>query len=338
MSPIDPGRAAELLARARSVRVLVVGDLMLDRYVVGSVERISPEAPVPVVRVLAERAAPGGAGNVAANATALGARCAVVGHVGTDPEGGQLLQQLEEAGVGIQGVVRDASRPTTVKTRVLAKNQQVVRFDREMDTDVHAPLADELAGRVERLASECDVLVVQDYDKGVLAAPVVDAVTGAASVLGIPWIVDPKRRRFFAYAGATVFKPNARELDDALGEPNRPDDAAWLAAVRARLACRHLLVTLGDEGMALATESGVYLRLAAVAQGVYDVSGAGDTVTATVAVALGAGAGIEEAAALANRAAAIEVAKPGVATVTPEELLEHLVEHPTGAWPAPLRT
>jgi D-beta-D-heptose 7-phosphate kinase/D-beta-D-heptose 1-phosphate adenosyltransferase len=326
--PIDPGRTAELIGRAREVRVLVVGDLMLDRYVTGSVERISPEAPVPVVRVLGERAAPGGAGNVAANATALGARCAVVGHVGRDPEGEQLLLKLAAAGVRAEGVVRSAARPTSVKTRVLAKHQQIVRFDREVDTDADGELAAELAGRVKELAAECDVLVVQDYDKGVLAAPIVEAVRREAAVRGIPWVVDPKRRRFFAYAGATVFKPNAKELGDALGEPIAPDDTAWMAAIRRRLACRHLLVTLGDRGMSLMTESDELVRLRAVAHGVYDVSGAGDTVTATVAVALAAGAGIEEAAQLANRAAAIEVAKPGVETVSAAELLSHIRAHP----------
>ena len=328
MSPVDPARVDALLERAAGVRVLVVGDLMLDRYVVGAVERISPEAPVPVVRVQGERVALGGAGNVAANATALGASCSVVGLVGSDVEGDLLLRGLAEVGVRSDGVVESPERPTTVKTRVLAKHQQIVRFDREVDEEVGVLLARQIADRTAELAPECDVLVVQDYDKGVLAAPVIDAILGAVAARALPWVVDPKRRSFFAYPGATVFKPNAKELEDALGGPIRLDDPAWMERVRGRLRCRHLLVTLGDEGMALQTDEGARLRLPTVAQGVYDVSGAGDTVTAAVAVALAAGASIGEAAALANHAAAVEVSKPGVQTVSAVELRTHVRDHP----------
>jgi D-beta-D-heptose 7-phosphate kinase/D-beta-D-heptose 1-phosphate adenosyltransferase len=328
LSPVDPGRVDALLERAAGVRVLVVGDLMLDRYVVGAVERISPEAPVPVVRVQGERIALGGAGNVAANATALGASCSVVGLVGSDVEGDLLLRGLAQVGVRSDGVVESPERPTTVKTRVLAKHQQIVRFDREVDEQVGALLARQIADRTAELASECDVLVVQDYDKGVLAAPVIDAILGAVAARALPWVVDPKRRSFFAYPGATVFKPNAKELEDALGGPIQPDDPAWMERVRGRLRCRHLLVTLGDRGMAIQTDEGAQLRLPTVAQGVYDVSGAGDTVTAAVAVALAAGASIGEAAALANHAAAVEVSKPGVQTVSAVELRTHVRDHP----------
>jgi D-beta-D-heptose 7-phosphate kinase/D-beta-D-heptose 1-phosphate adenosyltransferase len=328
LSPVDPGRVDALLERAAGVRVLVVGDLMLDRYVVGAVERISPEAPVPVVRVQGERIALGGAGNVAANATALGASCSVVGLVGSDVEGDLLLRGLAQVGVRSDGVVESPERPTTVKTRVLAKHQQIVRFDREVDEQVGALLARQIADRTAELASECDVLVVQDYDKGVLAAPVIDAILGAVAARALPWVVDPKRRSFFAYPGATVFKPNAKELEDALGGPIQPDDPAWMERVRGRLRCRHLLVTLGDQGMAIQTDEGAQLRLPTVAQGVYDVSGAGDTVTAAVAVALAAGASIGEAAALANHAAAVEVSKPGVQTVSAVELRTHVRDHP----------
>jgi D-beta-D-heptose 7-phosphate kinase/D-beta-D-heptose 1-phosphate adenosyltransferase len=143
----------------------------------------------------------------------------------------------------------------------------------------------------------------------------------------LPWIVDPKRRRFFEYSGATVFKPNAKELGDALGERIHPDDASWMRRVHERLHCDHLLVTLGERGMSLRTAAGVHMRLGAAARGVYDVSGAGDTVTAAVAVALAAGAAVEEAAALANCAAAQEVAKPGVQTVSAGELLSHVLDH-----------
>jgi D-beta-D-heptose 7-phosphate kinase/D-beta-D-heptose 1-phosphate adenosyltransferase len=318
LSHLDAARVEELLERAATRRVLVVGDLMLDRYVSGRVDRVSPEAPVPVVLVEEERAAIGGAGNVAANVTALGATCEVVGCVGDDAEGERLLAELEARRVGSSGVVTTAERPTTVKTRVHAKHQQIVRFDREVAHDVEADIAAVLIGSISDLAAESDALVVQDYNKGVLTREVVEAVRATAERSGIPVIVDPKRRGFFEYAGATVFKPNERELDDE----------AWMEATRRRLACSHLLVTLGDRGMALQTDAGHLVRLATAAQGVYDVSGAGDTVSATLAVAMAAGATVTEAAVLANHAAAVEVGRPGVQTVAPDEITAHLQ-----AWP-----
>jgi D-beta-D-heptose 7-phosphate kinase/D-beta-D-heptose 1-phosphate adenosyltransferase len=320
---MDPERLDELLRGLRSVRALVVGDLMLDRYLTGTVERVSPEAPVPVVRVQSERSAVGGAGNVSANVRSLGAACALVGCVGDDAEGAALRGALVGAGVSCEGVLTDGGRPTTVKTRVLAQRQQVVRFDREVDDAAGPALASALAERVRAAADRCDVLIVQDYDKGVLAPEVIEAVRAAASARGAPVVVDPKRRSFFAYAGATVFKPNTRELGDALGARVCADDERWMDDARERLDCEHLLLTLGDRGMALQSRGARLMRLPAVARDVYDVSGAGDTVTAVVAVALAAGASIAEAAVLANHAAAVEVGKSGVHTVSPDEIRAH---------------
>lgn len=300
---------------------------MLDRYISGSVDRVSPEAPVPVVRVESEREGIGGAGNVAANVAALGGSCAVVGCVGADPEGASLLGALAKDGIACEGVVTTPDRPTTVKTRVLAQQQQVVRFDREVDEEVGPELAEQLAGQVRVHASECDALVVQDYDKGVFAPAVVAAVEEATRSRRLPWVVDPKRRNFFAFRGATLFKPNARELAEALGEAIRPDDASWMEATRTRLGCQHLLLTLGDRGMSLSSQNAALVRLKAVAREVYDVSGAGDTVTAAVALTLAAGATAEEAAALANHAAAVEVGKSGVQTVSPAEIRAHVRSH-----------
>jgi D-beta-D-heptose 7-phosphate kinase/D-beta-D-heptose 1-phosphate adenosyltransferase len=305
----------------------VVGDLMLDRYISGSVERVSPEAPIPIVRVEAERSAVGGAANVAANIVSLGGACAVVGCVGADAEGEELVECLRARGVDCDGLIRRAERPTTVKTRVLAQHQQVVRFDREVDAPADGGLAVVLAERVESAAQGCDVVIVQDYDKGVLAPGVIAACRHAASTRDLPWIVDPKRRSFFAYEGATVFKPNARELADALRDAVQPDDGRWMEATRARLGCRHLLLTLGDQGMALQSQGAALVRLSAEAREVYDVSGAGDTVTAAVALALAAGASMVQAAELANRAAAVEVGKSGVQTVSPQEIRAHQRAH-----------
>lgn len=323
MESLTEARVEELLAAAQSVRCLVVGDVMLDRYVVGTVDRISPEAPVPVVRVESESSALGGAANVAHNVVALGGGCAVVGLAGDDPGGAALRRELEELGIETRGLVAGDGRPTTMKTRVMARHQQVVRFDHEVDDDVGSELADALVAAVGDLAATADVLVIEDYNKGVLVPAVIGAVLRAGRERGVPVVVDPKRHHFFAFAGAALFKPNAKELADALGEPLRADDPAWMEGVRARLGCAHLLLTRGEKGMVLCSAGGGYLAVPAVARSVYDVSGAGDTVTAMLALMLGAGASAPEAAVLANHAAALEVAKAGVATVSREEILEH---------------
>mgnify|MGYP000925346119 CR=1 FL=1 len=327
MDRLTPARLAEILERAREVRVLVVGDAMLDVYLSGSASRVSPEAPVPVVRVVEEWHAVGGAANVAANVAALGARCELVGCIGKDRAGEQLSAELAALGVDGRGIWRSSQRPTTVKTRVLVRRYQVARYDREEEADVNGECAEALVGAVERLGREADAIVLEDYNKGVLVPEVIAAALDLGRRRGIPVVVDPKSRHFFDYGGATVFKPNASELAAALGEPPRVDDPEWMEDTRTRLACSHLLVTLGEDGMALRTAEGEYVRVPAVARAVYDVSGAGDTVTAAIAVALAAGAGVVEAAVLANHAAGIEVGKAGVATVTAAELAEAVRQH-----------
>jgi D-beta-D-heptose 7-phosphate kinase/D-beta-D-heptose 1-phosphate adenosyltransferase len=303
------------------VRILVIGDLMLDRYIIGSVDRISPEAPVPVVRVEKESIALGGAGNVAANVVALGAACDVVGCVGEDQEGFTLLQRLKELGVGTEGVASIPGRPTTVKTRIMARHQHVTRVDREDPSDVPAEWVDALMERVGGLLPEAQGVALEDYNKGVLLPSVIGGTIRAGRAQGVPLVVDPKRLRFFEYRGATVFKPNARELEDALGDHIRADDPDWMETVRARLGVENLLLTLGERGMALQSAQEGYLRVPTVARDVYDVSGAGDTVTAVMSVGLALGASPLEAAILANHAAAVEVGKAGVATVSPKEIL-----------------
>jgi D-beta-D-heptose 7-phosphate kinase/D-beta-D-heptose 1-phosphate adenosyltransferase len=328
MERLTRARLDEILERCRGLRVAVVGDLMLDVYLVGAVSRISPEAPVPVVQVTEERLALGGAANVAANVVALGVDCELVGTVGADAAGVQVRAALTElrGGTVRARLVERGDRPTTTKTRVVARHQQVVRFDRERDDDVGGDCADELARAVREAVAGCHALVLEDYNKGVLVPSVIRAAIDAATEEGIPSVVDPKFRNFFEFGGATVFKPNAIELGAALGQPLNAGDDAWLEEARVRVGARHLLLTLGEHGMALRSEGGETLRIPTVARQVYDVSGAGDTVTAFVAVGLAAGATIEEAAVLANLAAGIEVGKDGVAVVTPGELRAMLPE------------
>jgi D-beta-D-heptose 7-phosphate kinase/D-beta-D-heptose 1-phosphate adenosyltransferase len=322
MERLSRARLDEILERARGLRVAVVGDVMLDVYLVGSVSRISPEAPVPVVHVTEERFALGGAANVAANVAAVGAECHLVGYVGADESGRRIRQALAELdGAGVHArLVERGDRPTTTKTRVVAKHQQVVRFDREHADDLPDECASELCDAVRAAVTASDALVLEDYNKGVLVPSVIRAALDAAAAAGVPSVVDPKFRNFMEFGGATVFKPNALELGAALGAHVRPDDDAWLDEARTKVGAEHLLLTLGEGGMALRSAGAATFRIPTVAREVFDVSGAGDTVTAFVAVALAAGATMREAAVLANLAAGIEVAKPGVAVVTPDEL------------------
>ncbi len=327
MDRLTSARLDELLLRARDVRVLVVGDVMLDVYLRGSASRISPEAPVPVVKVSEEWRALGGAANVAANAVALGARCTVVGCVGRDAAGRELLQELGETGIDASGLVEVADRPTTTKTRIMARHHQVARYDIEVEHDIDAETADALVQKLTELVPAADAIVLEDYNKGVLTHPVIAATIRLSREANRPVVVDPKFRSFFAYRGAHVFKPNLTELSAALRDEVRPENKEWLARIRDELGCEHLLVTLGEDGMVLSTGEDEYLRVPTVARSVYDVSGAGDTVIAAVAVALAAGATVAEAAVLANHAAGIEVGKAGVATVSPDELREVVREH-----------
>jgi D-glycero-beta-D-manno-heptose-7-phosphate kinase len=312
----------EILERAGALRVVVVGDVMLDTYLSGNVARISPEAPVPVVEVMDERSALGGAANVAANIVALGAQCDLVGVIGADGSGAELRRRVEALEMGgMHGhLIVDAERPTTTKTRVMARHQQVVRFDRESTADVCDETASRLIGRIAELVQCADVLVLEDYNKGVLSLPVIEAALAAARAAGVPTVVDPKFRNFFAFRGATVFKPNVLELAAALGGPVLAREDGWMERARERLGCEHLLVTLGEEGMSLQSRGEATFRIPTVARDVFDVSGAGDTVTACIALGAAAGTSLREAAVLANHAAGIEVGKHGVATVSPDEL------------------
>ncbi len=329
---IAPERLSELLrAPARGgkggapLRIAIIGDAMLDIYLLGDVERISPEAPVPVVRVRERRSALGGAANVAQNVAALGATCELVAAIGDDGNGRQLREMLGGLGADPRGLVH-ASRPTTTKTRVVARGQQVVRVDEEVDEDLDGDDIARLHEAVDRAVADADALILEDYNKGVLVPSVIErAIQGArAKGRNIPVIVDPKYKNFFAFAGTTIFKPNRRELEAALGVEVDLDRPEALPAVLKRLGAEYLLLTLSERGMALIEPSGMIHRIPAAAREVFDVVGAGDTVTAYLAGMLASGATPVEAAVIANYAAGVEVGKAGAATVTPEEILSAL--------------
>lgn len=318
----DPALARRLLPGDRSVRVLVVGDSMVDHYVTGRVDRISPEAPVPVVRVEDERRAPGGAANVAAGVAALGAGCRLVSAVGEDGEAEELRDLLARGGVEASGLVADPGRPTTLKSRVLARHQQMLRIDRESASPLPEATRRRLVERAAEAMEDADAVALVDYDKGVLSGGVGRELILRAERRGIPSVVDPKLRSFFDYTGAFLVKPNGRELAAARGEEDPPREEAGLREVLVRLEARHLLLTLGEEGMLLVSEDDEgMLRIPSEAREVYDVSGAGDTVTAVLSTALGGGADVLPAAGLANFAAGLEVSHLGAVAISRGEIL-----------------
>jgi rfaE bifunctional protein kinase chain/domain len=319
--PLSRERVLHFIHRMKSSRVVVVGDIMLDRYLVGETDRLSPEAPVPVVTVRERHAALGGAANVAANVAALGAKCLLVGAVGDDGDGAAIRQELAVARLEDRHVLTLAGRPTTSKTRIIARTQQIVRIDDEVDTLVDGPDLARLIAAAREALADADALLLEDYNKGALPPDLILAVMEVAKRRGIPVVVDPKYRQFFQYAGATVFKPNRRELESALGAAVDLQTGNALPEVLARLKVDNLLVTLGADGMVLVTKDGTLTQIPSIARETYDVSGAGDTVTAWLGTALAAGASVREAAQLANYAAGVEVGKAGVATVSPEEVL-----------------
>jgi rfaE bifunctional protein kinase chain/domain len=319
--PIARDRLVQLLDRMKSRRIVVIGDVMLDRYLVGDTERLSPEAPVPVVTIRETRSALGGAANVAANVAAIGASCRLVGAVGDDNHSGAIRAELAASRLEDRFLVTIPGRPTTTKTRVLARGQQVVRIDEEIDTPVEGQDQERLISTAVAALVDADALVFEDYNKGTLTEALIGAAMGAAQRRGIPVVVDPKFRNFFSFAGATVFKPNRRELEAALGATLDLSGQNALQEALSQLKVDNLLLTLGADGMVLVTKDQAVSTIASLAREVFDVSGAGDTVTAWVATALAAGATMREAAHLANYAAGLEVAKSGVATVAPSEVL-----------------
>ncbi|HKG12980.1 MAG TPA: D-glycero-beta-D-manno-heptose-7-phosphate kinase [Pyrinomonadaceae bacterium] len=325
MSRLTQQRAAELVSRFRERRIVVYGDVMLDEFVWGDVTRISPEAPVPVVEIRRESVHLGGAANVLSNLRALGVRSALVGVVGQDRAGERVRAELREAGAldAEENLIVDVSRPTTVKTRIIAHSQLVVRADRERRAPLDATVEERVVETLRRLLRGADALVVSDYDKGAVTPAALDEVLPAAEAAGVPVLIDPKIRNFDSYRPATLVTPNHHEALKVTNSDDDTDDGMARAAraIRERLGCRSVLITRGERGMMLLEEDGEPVYVPTAAREVFDVTGAGDTVIATLAASIAAGATLAEAAMLANHAAGIVVGKIGTATASADELL-----------------
>jgi D-beta-D-heptose 7-phosphate kinase/D-beta-D-heptose 1-phosphate adenosyltransferase len=318
---------AALLDRARGCAVLIVGDVMLDHFVIGGVERISPEAPVPVVRFDHEEYRLGGAANVAHNVAALGGRVAIAGLVGSDEPARRLLDDLARVGIETASLVTDPSRCTTRKLRVVTtRNQQVARIDYECDGEVGGALEDQLVRTVQAAAARAGVVLISDYQKGAVTRRVAQAAIEAARARGIPSLVDPKVPHIDYYAGASLVTPNHHEAEAITLLRIRSADDARRAAqrFRDRARCDSVLITRGEHGMWLLGPDGEF-DLPAEAREVSDVTGAGDTVIAAIALGLAAGGSLQDAARLANRAAGIAVSRFGPAAIGAEELRASLV-------------
>jgi D-beta-D-heptose 7-phosphate kinase/D-beta-D-heptose 1-phosphate adenosyltransferase len=329
-----------LLDEFHKARVLVLGDVMLDRFVYGSVERISPEAPIPVMSV--ERSADmlGGAGNVARNIAAMGARATLIGVIGDDEWAECFMSQVASVPTIEPRMIVDTSRITTVKTRYVADRQQILRADRETLAPLSADTAALLLAQYEAALAEADVIVLSDYAKGVLSAPVVRSAISIARKTGKTLIVDPKSEDFAKYLGATILTPNKLELQRACGHDCMSDEQVTLGARRIleKGICDAMVVTRGKDGMSVVNQGNSVTHLRTTAREVFDVSGAGDTVVAGLSLGLAAGGSITVAAGLANIAAGIVVGKPGTAVVTTGEMVASLEAFAVQANPAKIFT
>lgn len=328
MSILTLKRLQELFDNLNSARVLVYGDLMIDQYLWGNVNRISPEAPVPIVEVTSETMHLGGAANVARNISAIGCNVELVGLVGDDENAAKLQHLLEREGISQHKLVSDQKRPTTVKTRIIAHNQQVVRADRESRDEIDGYTENEFVKHIEGRLDDLQCLLISDYGKGVITSSFLNTIVSLARKKGKLIAVDPKETHFRNYKQVSVITPNEHEAAFAAGKRIRDDeslkDVGW--GLLKELELDSILVTLGARGMALFEQEGNFNHLPTVAKKVFDVTGAGDTVIAVMTAMMAAGATKLEAAYIANQAAGIVVGYIGTAYVSRDELLETIAE------------
>ncbi len=323
---MDRKETESFFTRAKEIRALVIGDLMLDEYLWGRADRISPEAPVQVVDVISEDLRLGGAGNVVNNLVALGCQVTACSVIGADDNGTTLFQVLNGMGVDTVAVFEDPERRTGKKTRVLAAHQQIVRIDRESKGEIAAAFEDRIIAFLEKQGPSFQVFVVSDYLKGVLTARVLHALITIGKSLRIPVVIDPKGNDYSKYRGATLITPNRKEAEQASLVPITDEISLNASASRllAALELSALLITRSEAGMSLFNAEGLTLHIPTVAREVFDVTGAGDTVLAVLSLGLAVGLSMTDSARLANTAAGIVVGKLGTSTITPDEILDEV--------------
>ncbi|RMH64150.1 MAG: D-glycero-beta-D-manno-heptose-7-phosphate kinase [Calditrichaeota bacterium] len=324
---IERKRIEHILNHARDKHILVVGDIMIDQYLSGIVQRISPEAPVPIVEIDQETMRLGGAANVALNVLSLGARATLVGIIGRDRMGETCRALFDAHGINPQGLVESANRPTTVKTRVIGDNQHLIRVDKEVAAPAEDIETDAINQAVDRLLDGVDAVILEDYNKGVMTPRVIEHTITQCRQRRIPVMVDPKFNHFMAYREVDVFKPNIMETARALAMELKNEDTAVEQAgqhLLRELNAESVLITRGPRGLSLFERDAGVMHIPTRVRQVADVSGAGDTVIATLTVALTGGASKQEAAIMANYAAACVVEQIGIVPVTLERLLESL--------------
>lgn len=328
MVSFTQSRLQSLFDRFEGKRIAVVGDLMLDRYYWGSVARISPEAPVPVVEVESESARLGGAANVANNIASLGGVPLMIGVIGQDDAGQALRSIIKESGLPIDGVLVDASRPTTVKTRVIAHHQHVVRVDKEVKEDIGEGIQEKILHVLKHHIDGLDAVIIEDYNKGVVVKSLIRELVEFARRKGKSITVDPKFHNFFEYKQVTVFKPNRKETEEALGVRLHDQHSVELAGqtLVKRLQAESVLLTLGERGMSLFERDGGTTHVPTAARKVADVSGAGDTVISTLTMALAAGASIKEASTLANFAGGVVCGEVGIVPIERTALYQTVLD------------
>ncbi|GBE26832.1 bifunctional protein HldE [bacterium BMS3Bbin03] len=324
MVDIPRKKLEKLFQNFLTKKILVLGDLMLDRYLWGVVSRISPEAPVPVVEIEREFARLGGAANVGNNIKSLGGTPYLVGIIGNDNSGNEILSIMNQSGLPADGIVRDESRPTTVKTRVIAHHQHVVRTDRESRSPISKSVSNHLKDTLITLIPKMDAVIIEDYNKGLIVADLISFAIHTARHFDTPIMVDPKFDHFFAYKNVDVFKPNRKETEEALGmrldSSQKVEEAGKILFERLEPGC--LMITLGEEGMAVFDKPDHVIYVPTHARKVRDVSGAGDTVVSSLSMALVSGADFLEAASFANRAAGLVCEEVGIVPVNRERLFQ----------------
>ncbi|HPT71522.1 MAG TPA: D-glycero-beta-D-manno-heptose-7-phosphate kinase [Candidatus Cloacimonadota bacterium] len=305
-------------------KILVIGDIMLDHYIHGSVDRISPEAPVPVLEVKREEYRLGGSANVAENLITLGAEVCIIGIVGNDQPGKQILKQLKGKKIDTQGVFVSEERPTTVKTRIIANQQQIVRIDKEKHEDIPSSMEKTILGKVISLINTYDAVIMEDYNKGLLTEHMIESIISLCNKSKKLVAVDPQYKHLFAYRNCTVFKPNFSELQKNLGIMIETEDQFQeaVAKLEERIKAKYLIITRGEKGLTVFSKGSKVVSIPTFAREIFDVSGAGDTVISTLTLGLAAGCDIETAALIANHAAGVVCGKIGTSVAKSNEIIE----------------